>query len=281
MDSFTNGTLRFDVDDYGPSDGPVVVLLHGFPQFADSWQPVATRLAAAGYRCLVPDQRGYSPGARPGRRRDYRMPLLVEDVRALVAASGAQRVHLVGHDWGAVVAWAFAHEHPQRLASLTPVSVAHPAAFLRAFGTSRQALASWYVFAFQLPYLPERALVGGRRSWHALSQRLQDSGQTAGRADRDAQRMGQDGTLTAALNWYRASLLVRPGDYNAPTTVPTMFAWGDQDKFCMPAAAHATGRFVSAAYRFEAFAGASHWLPEEQAPRMSAALLEHLAAHPA
>ena len=156
MDQYRRGELVFDVIDEGPADGPVVVLLHGFSQFNTSWNAVIARLTAGGYRCLAPNQRGFSRGARPTRRRDYRLPELVEDVRALIDASGAQRVHLVGHDWGAAVAWAVAAEIPERLASLTTMSVPHPVAFLKSMATSRQALASWYIFFFQLPRIPER-----------------------------------------------------------------------------------------------------------------------------
>ena len=158
MDQFRRDGLVFDVRDEGPADGPVVVLLHGFPQRNSSWDAIIERLTAQGYRCLAPNQRGYSPGARPQRRRDYRIPELVADVGALIDASGAQRVHVVGHDWGAAVAWSVAAEMPERLATVVPVSVPHPAAFLKAIPTSRQGLASWYMYFFQLPYVPELLL---------------------------------------------------------------------------------------------------------------------------
>jgi pimeloyl-ACP methyl ester carboxylesterase len=128
MDHYTHNGLTFDVRDAGPADGPVVVLLHGFPQHNDSWDAVIDRLTARGYRCLAPNQRGYCAGARPPRRRDYRIPELVGDLRALIDAGGAQRVHLVGHDWGAAVAWVAAAEMPERLITVSPVSVPHPAA---------------------------------------------------------------------------------------------------------------------------------------------------------
>ena len=155
MDQYRRGELVFDVIDEGPADGPVVVLLHGFPQFNTSWNAVIPRLTDAGYRCLAPNQRGYSRGARPTRWRDYRLQELVEDVHALVDASGAQRLHLVGYDWGATVAWAAADEISLRLASLTTMSVPHPAAILKAMATSRQFFASWYIPFFQLPGVPE------------------------------------------------------------------------------------------------------------------------------
>ncbi len=114
MQQFRRGDLVFDVHDAGPADGPVVVLLHGHPQTNAAWDSVIPRLTARGYRCLAPNQRGYSLGARPRRRRDYRISELVGDVGALIDASGAQNVHLVGHDWGALVAWGFAASHQDR-----------------------------------------------------------------------------------------------------------------------------------------------------------------------
>ena len=246
MRTFRNGELEFDVIDEGPADGPVVVLLHGFPQFATSWERVIPELTAQGFRCLAPDQRGYSPGARPMRRRDYRLPQLLSDVDALIDASGAQRVHLVGHDWGAVVAWAYAAARPERLASLAPLSVPHPAAFLRALATSRQFLSSWYILAFQVPFVPERTLIGDGTKWQRLSKRLHDSGQTREFADRDARRMAETNALTPALTWYRAAFLGDPREYNKPTTVPTMFLWGDRDQFCKPKGARLCERFVDA-----------------------------------
>ncbi len=170
MEQYHRGELTFDVIDAGPADGPVVVLLHGFPQFNTSWNAVIDRLTAQGYRCLAPNQRGYSPGARPLRRRDYRMPEIVEDIRALIDASGAERVHLAAHDWGAAAAWAAAAELPDRIATLTSFSVPHPGAFLKGLVTSRQGLMSWYMYFFQLPWLPERLLLGSNGSAIRMSE---------------------------------------------------------------------------------------------------------------
>src|ERR1700747_419052 len=172
MDHYRRDDLIFDVRDAGPPDGPVVVLLHGLPQHNDSWNAVIDRLTAAGYRCLAPNQRGYSPGARPLRRRDYRIAELVGDVGALIDASGARRVHLVGHDWGAAVAWAAAAAMPERLATVSPISVPHPAAFLNSFVTSRPGLASWYMYFFQLPRIPEWLLLRRKGALASDSLRL-------------------------------------------------------------------------------------------------------------
>lgn len=280
MENYRRGNLVFDVIDEGPADGPVVVLLHGFPQFNTSWSKVIPRLTAAGYRCLAPNQRGYSRGARPTRRRDYRTPELVEDVRALVDASGASRVHLVGHDWGAVVAWAAAAEFPDRLATVSPVSVPHPAAFVRAFLTSRQALASWYMYVFQLPQIPERFLLGRHGTAAQLAKALRSAGQSAEAADRDARAMAESGALTAALNWYRAIPLSDVRGTAGKIKVPTLYVWSDKDAALVEKPARNSGRYVSGEYRFETLRGVSHWIPDEQPEVLADLLLDWFAAHP-
>src|SRR3954468_10938016 len=145
MDEFSRAGLVFDVTDAGQRDGDAVVLLHSYPENRTSWDAMTPLLTAAGYRVLAPDQRGYSPRARPLRRRDYKMSELVADVLALVDASGADKVHLVGHDWGGAVAWAFAGAHPDRLNTLTSLTTPHPRAFLASMVRSGQLLHSWYM----------------------------------------------------------------------------------------------------------------------------------------
>jgi pimeloyl-ACP methyl ester carboxylesterase len=164
MDSFQRGDLVFDASAAGPADSELIVALHGFPQNRHVWDRITPQLNAAGYRTLAPDQRGYSPRARPTGRRAYAQSELVADVLALIDASSptkATKVHLVGHDWGAFVAWAFASRHPERLRTLTAVSVPHP----RALGWAMprgQLLKSWYMVAFQVPKLPEAFLTTPR-----------------------------------------------------------------------------------------------------------------------
>jgi pimeloyl-ACP methyl ester carboxylesterase len=277
MDHYTHNGLTFDVRDAGPADGPVVVLLHGFPQHNDSWGAVIDRLTAQGYRCLAPNQRGYSAGARPLRRRDYAIPELAGDVRALIDASGAQQVHLVGHDWGAAVAWAVAAEMPERLRTVSPVSVPHPAAFLKSFLNSRQGLASWYMYVFQLPRLPEWAMA--RRNGRFMSRSLRQAGQTHAVAERDAQAMCEPGALRAALNWYRGMPFSNPRAINHKVSVPTLYVWSDQDVALMPKAAHNTGCYVTGEYRFEIMPGVSHWIPDAEPDKLADLLLEWFAAH--
>jgi len=280
VEQYHRGELTFDVIDAGPADGPVVVLLHGFPQFNTSWNAVIDRLTAQGYRCLAPNQRGYSPGARPLRRRDYRMPEIVEDIRALIDASGAERVHLAAHDWGAAAAWAAAAELPDRIATLTPFSVPHPGAFLKGLVTSRQGLMSWYMYFFQLPWLPERLLLGRNGSAIRMSESLQSGGQSKEAADRDAKAMAAPGVLTAALNWYRALPLTDLRQSAGKIAVPTMYVWSDKDIALAEKPARNTVRYVTGDYRFEILRGVSHWIPDECPDAAADLLLEWFAAHP-
>jgi len=281
MDQFRRGELVFDVIDAGPTDGPVVVLLHGFPEQHTMWQSIIPRLTAQGYRCLAPRQRGYSPGARPARRRDYRIFELAEDVRTLIDASGRQRVHLVGHDWGGTVAWQVAQQFPDRLLTLTALSVPHPQAFLKALLTSRQGLASWYIYFFQLPRVPEWYLKRGRGTF-SLS-RLAESRMPHAQAlaEAEAKAMAEPGALTAALNWYRAIPLSLSRDTDTKVTVPTMYVWGDGDIALLEKGARLCGDYVRGEYRFEVMKGVSHWILDEQPDTTADLLLDWFAAHPA
>jgi pimeloyl-ACP methyl ester carboxylesterase len=272
MDVFARGDLVFDVSDSGPAGAEIVVLLHGFPQNRHVWEQVTPHLTDAGYRTLAPDQRGYSPGARPAGRRAYTQAQLVADVLALIEQSGERQVHLVGHDWGAFVAWAFASRHPERLLTLTAVSVPHPAAFAWAMPRG-QLLKSWYMAAFQLPVLPERllptrpgvAMLGG----HGLS---------AAQVRSYLDPLGRDG-LAAALNWYRAlPFSQREKGYGRPAAVPTTYVWSDHDVAVGRRAAEATRRFVTAPYRYEVLTGNSHWIPDEAPDQLAELILDRIRA---
>ncbi|MGV0742847.1 alpha/beta fold hydrolase [Mycolicibacterium sp. XJ870] len=284
MDQYRRGDLVFDVIDVGPADGPVVVLLHGFPQQNTSWEAVIARLTAEGFRCLAPNQRGYSPGARPTRRRDYLMSELVRDTVALIEASGAERVHLVGHDWGAGVAWSVAAAAPAQLATVSALSVPHPIAFLRALRSSRQGLASWYMYVTQLPRIPERLLLGRDRTGKLMTKSLLRSGLSREAAERDTRAMLEPGVLTAAMSWYRAMplsmSLSRSRAAGRKITVPTLYVWSDGDIAITAKSAHDSANYVAGPYRFETLHGASHWLPEEKPDAVADLLLEWFAAHP-
>lgn len=269
--SYERNGLTFQVTDAGPLDGPVVVLLHGFPQRATSWRAVAERLNEAGFRTIAPDQRGYSPEARPRRRRDYLLAELVADVAALIDVLGDEPVHLVGHDWGANVAWCVASSRPELVRTLTALSVPHPAALKRAMRSRDQARRSWYIAAIQLPVLPELALNSGRadRLWRS-------SGMTEEMVQRYRSEIVETGALHFALQWYRALPLKNPRGLGGRTRVPTTLVWSDRDVALGRLGAELTASYVVADYHLEVIEGASHWLPEEQPDRVAAAILARI-----
>lgn len=277
MDSFERDGLRFDVRDAGPAGGEPVILLHGFPEDSSSWDRVAPALHRAGYRTLAPDQRGYSPGARPAGRRAYRMQETVADVAALADAAGLDQFHLVGHDWGGFVAWGAGAALADRLTSLTVLSTPHPRAFVEAMPRG-QLVKSWYMGAFQLPALPERMLLRGGAQ--GLEQVLVRGGLDAEAARRYATRLRAPGALTGALNWYRALPFNFSGGRVPPVAVPTLYMWSDKDIALGRWAAERTARYVTGPYRFVELPGVSHWIPEEAPYAVTDALLPHLAAHP-
>ncbi|WP_121253608.1 alpha/beta fold hydrolase [Nocardioides ferulae] len=275
IDSFARDGLTFDVRDEGPLDGPVVVLLHGFPERSTSWREVAPLLHARGLRTVAPDQRGYSPGARPPRRRDYRIQHLVADVAELIGEvqrTAPGPVHLVGHDWGAVVGWMVAAQHPALLRTWTAVSVPHPRAYGEAM-LGPQALRSTYIGFFQLPFLPElSARPGG-----PFERSLRRFGMTEDEVERFRAEMVADGALGPALNWYRAIPFSADRSMLDPTiTVPTTFVWSDRDPAIDRKGAERTGRYVEADYTFVELDGVTHWIPTQAPDELAAAVLDRI-----
>jgi pimeloyl-ACP methyl ester carboxylesterase len=274
LQGYSHGGLDFEVDDLGPPGGEPVILLHGFPSDRRCWADVAACLAVAGYRVLAPDQRGYSPGARPRRRRDHRLDRLGGDVLALADEVAAERFHLAGHDWGAAVGWYLAGTRPDRVRTLTAVSVPHPAAMRAAALSGGQALRSWYMAAFQVPGV-ERVLGAGGGA--GLGWGLRRSGLDPVTAQRYAARAAGGG-LRGPLGWYRA-IPWAAGRPLPPSPVPTTLVWGSRDRFSTRAAAEGCARWVEGPYRFVEVAG-SHWLPEEQAATVAVAVADLVRAHP-
>jgi pimeloyl-ACP methyl ester carboxylesterase len=276
VDTFRRDGLVFDVRDTGPADGDPVLLLHGFPQDGTAFDALLPRLHAAGLRTLVPDQRGYSPGARPPGRRAYRLGEVVADAVALLDAAGVERAHVVGHDWGGGVAWALAAGRRARVRTLTVLSTPHPAAVTRALVTSDQALRSYYMGVFNLPVLPERLMLA--RGGEPMRRALQRGGLPAERAARYVARMREPGALTAALGWYRAL----PWTVREPVgrvRVPTLHVWSTGDAFLGRAATEATAAHVDAPYRLEVLEGVPHWLPELAADQVGELLTAHVRQH--
>jgi pimeloyl-ACP methyl ester carboxylesterase len=256
--------LTFDVADAGPVDGDPVVLLHGFPQRNTMWAEVAPLLHERGLRTYAPDQRGYSPGARPPRRRDYAMDRLEGDVVALLEDIGAP-VHLVGHDWGANSGWLVAMHRPELLRSWTAISVPHPAAFRSAMFTTRQAASSWYMAVFQTPWLPERTA----RRGGLFEKGLRTSGMTDEEVDTFRREIVEYGALRGALGWYRAMPFTPQGSIDARVEVPTTLLWSDGDVAVTRVAAERCARYVEGPFELRVLEGVSHWIPT-QAPESAA-----------
>jgi pimeloyl-ACP methyl ester carboxylesterase len=268
IERYRRNDFTFDVIDSGPLNGDPVVLLHGWPQRATMYDQVTPVLNEAGFRTFCPDQRGYSPGARPRSRFAYRIKSLVDDVAALIDEIG-QPVHLVAHDWGAGVAWSLAGRYPDKVRSLTVASVGHPAAFIRSWLVSNQVLKSWYMAVFQLPVLPERMLSkrgGLAETKLAMTPAMRD------RFDREY--LG-DGALRGGLNWYRSLPLATSHDMRK-VTVPTTLVWSDEDIACGEHQARLTAKYVTGPYELVELNGVSHWIPEEAPAEFAGAILKRI-----
>lgn len=285
------GDLVFDVSMDGPHDGRPVLLLHGFPQTARCWTGVTRRLAAAGLRTLAPDQRGYSPGARPTDVADYAIDLLVGDAVGILDALDLTEVDVVGHDWGAVVGWAVAAAYPDRVRSFTAVSVPHPAAYAWALAhDADQRERSSYIRLFRMRGKAEEVLLAD----DARRLRAMFGGLDPAQVDVHVRAMRQPGALSAALAWYRAIL---GGDDDAggfaaggpdpggpvlgevgPVSRPTTYVWSTGDIAVGRAAAQRCGQHVTGPYRMVELPDVSHWVPEEVPETLAEAVLDRVAS---
>jgi len=271
------GDLTFDVRVDGPDDGRPVLLLHGFPETSASWAKVAPLLAEAGLRTYAPDQLGYSPGARPAEVDSYALTNLTQVTADLMTALEIPRADVVGHDWGAQVAWGLAAWHPDRVRSLTAVSVPHPAAFTAAFRADpEQKERSAYIRLFWQAGKAEQVLLedGGRRLRRMLGS-PSETGVPAEAVDEYVAVLSAPGALTAALNWYRAMNSSTPVDR---VGVPTTYVWSDGDVAVGRTAAEFCAEFVTGDYRFVELPGVTHWIPEQAPRELAAAILDRIAS---
>lgn len=262
----------------GDPEDPPVVLLHGFPDFWYGWREQVPALVDAGYRVLVPDQRGYNLSDTPASVREYRIDRLVADAAAVVASTGRSSAHVVGHDWGAAVAWSLALRRPSLVDRLGIVNVPHPTVFRRTLRSDpRQILRSTYAFGMQLPRLPEWAL--SRADGDLLATVLESSSRPGAFSATDRRRYRaawrRPGVVRGMVNWYRAA-----GRYGiAPPTdrvePPTLVVWGEEDDALVPEmAGESVDHCVDG--RLERFPNASHWVHLERPERVSELLLDHL-----
>ncbi len=256
----------------GPVGGEPVLLLHGFPQHSGMWRAVSRPLHAAGFRTIAPDQRGYSPGARPTGTDRYRISECVADAAALLTALGLESAHVAGHDWGAIVGWFLAAHHPDRVRTLTAASVPHPAAFADALTRNLdQWLRSSYVALFRQRYLAERLLLAFDAA--LLRHQCTASGLPAAAVGGYVDRLTEPGALTAALAWYRAMSLA---EFRAlePVGCPTTFVWSDQDRAIGRHAAERCGEHVTGPYRHVELPGVSHWIADVAPAALASAIID-------
>ena len=276
-DIAANG-FTFHCREAGREGGEPVILLHGFPESSAMWTPLMPVLADAGYRVLAPDQRGYSPGARPEGIENYSYARIASDVIALADAVGFDRFHLVGHDWGAGAGWAVVDRYPERIASYAALSVPHVGAFGRAIREDEdQAKRSTYITFFQVPGVAEAALsaddfAGLKNVWSKSSEKE--------KAEYLA-LFSQPGALTGALNWYRGSRGIDPDDPEVQfgdVTTPTVLIWGNQDQAIGRKGVEDAAAYMKGPYKFVEL-DAGHWLIQEKPIEVIAEITSHLKAN--
>jgi pimeloyl-ACP methyl ester carboxylesterase len=273
----TNG-IRLHVVEAGPEEGPLVLLLHGFPEFWYGWHRQIGPLAAAGFRVAVPDQRGYGLSDKPKGVRAYNLDTLALDAVGLIDALGRDKAHVAGHDWGGAVAWWLGMKHAARLDRLALLNIPHPRVLEKALRRSaKQRAKSAYMFYFQLPWFPERRL--SRNGHRALVRAFQRTSRPGTFSDEDLAlyraSWARPGALTGMLNWYRAALRARPKRPASPRVpVPTLLLWGTKDsalgrELVPPSLALCDqGRAVY-------FEEATHWIAHEEPEAVSRLLVEH------
>lgn len=266
----TNG-IRLHVVQDGPADGPLVILLHGFPEFWYGWHRQISELAKAGYWVWVPDQRGYNLSDKPQDIASYSIDTLAADVIGLIDAAGRQKAVVVGHDWGAAVAWWTAVVYPDRVERLVVLNVPHPVVMKRfASRNLEQVLRSWYIGFFQVPKLPEQLLA--RNNYQLLVRTLLGSScsGTFTRVDLEQYKeaWSQPGALTAMINWYRA-LWRSPASRQKSIRVkaPTLLIWGVRDRFLMQEMAPLSIDLCDNG-RLLLLPNATHWVQHEEVNRV-------------
>lgn len=277
--SLTANGLRFRCLADGPTEGPLALLLHGFPEGAESWQEQLPGLARAGYLAVAPDLRGYGGTDCPEGEDAYRMPHLVADITGLADTLGHDRFHLAGHDWGSLVGWSVAAAHPDRLHTWSALSVGHPRVFTDTIRDDPdQRKRSSYIELFRLPGGKAEQVLA--EDGHRRLRRMYEVGPTPDAIppqaiDTFVSSMSRPGRLTAGLNYYRANLGENAQQTpNEPIATPTQLIWGDQDPALGEASARLTAQHVGAEYRLEVLAGAGHWLQFERPADVTRLLLD-------
>jgi epoxide hydrolase 4 len=253
-------------------EGPLIVLLHGFPEFWYGWRLQIQPLAAAGFRVVAPDTRGYNLSSKPDGVKAYDVDKLAADIRDLIAERGAQSAQVVGHDWGGSIAWVIAMNHPEVVDRLAILNAAHPRKLSQGLHHPGQLRKSWYFFFFDLPDLPEAVVRADR--WHFFRHFLRDAhpAYTAEEMDRYVEAWSQPEAATGMINYYRSSVRTPPKQAEAqihPISAPTLVIWGERDRYLGPELAEPDHDDVPNLDRVERLADASHWVHHDEAERVT------------
>jgi epoxide hydrolase 4 len=264
--------IRLHVVEAG--DGPPVVLLHGFPEFWYSWRHQLPALAAAGCHAIAPDMRGYNLSDKPPGVEAYRLDVLARDVARLLDGVGADKASVVGHDWGAIVAWAFAMAYPDRVDRLAILNVPHPLVSLRAMRNPRQLLRSWYVLFFQIPWLPESLARRGNYAFVHAAMRRSFSVEDVSLY---VEAIARPGALTAAINYYRALGRHARANLRSVRRIerPVLVIWGEHDPYLGHELAEPPRAWVPDV-RVQYLPRASHWVQQDAPARVNELLTSFL-----
>ncbi|MDQ3284656.1 MAG: alpha/beta hydrolase [Actinomycetota bacterium] len=262
-------------------EGPLVLLLHGFPQFWYQWRHQVPALVEAGFRVVAPDMRGYNLSDKPPGVRAYRVELLARDVERLILASGERSAVVVGHDWGAIVAWIAAMRHPERVEKLAILNVPHPARLLGGLLSPMQLLRSSYAFFFQIPRLPEGVIRAGDFGLlRSVFRRdpVRSEAMSGEDIERYVEAIARPGALTASLNYYRA-ILRYPRQTRAQmkrVEAPVLVIWGERDRFLSRRLAEPPRLWVPDLLGVNRLPDASHWVAEDRPLEVNTLLLDFL-----
>ena len=261
-------------------DGPLIVLLHGFPEFWFGWRLQIAPLAATGFRVVAPDLRGYNLSSRPDGVEAYTADRLADDIVGLVRERGAESALLVGHDWGGTVAWTMAMNHPEVVDRLAILNAAHPRRLQQGLHNPNQLRKSWYFFFFAIPGLPEEVVHA--RNWHFFRHFLQEARPpyTDEEIERYEEAWSQPGAAAGMINYYRASVRQSQKEAAAklrPISAPTLVIWGEDDQYLGPELAEPDRDDVPNLDRVERLAGASHWVHHDEAERVNQLLSDFFA----
>jgi pimeloyl-ACP methyl ester carboxylesterase len=272
------GEVRLHCVFAGDERAPLVVLLHGFPELWYAWRRQIFALADAGFRVVAPDLRGYNLSDKPSGIAPYAIGRLAADIDGLVRVCGRDKAHVVGHDWGGGVAWMFAMTYPARLERLVILNSPHPLEMLRGLRRPAQLAKSWYMFFFQLPWLPERLMRA--KHFAMLLRTLREDPLVPGAFDDHdlavyAESYAQPGALHAMTNYYRAMMRGRGGAKLERVDAPVLILWGERDPHLGTDMATPDPKMVPNA-RVEFFPDASHWIQHERPERVNASLIEFL-----